>query len=765
MKPLNSISLARTRARCSPHLWRPAVVALAMSTVFGGLAQAQNRADPGALAQERANLRALAQERANPRKLSIETLSTKPHLVTGGNVLVRINVPRGTPLGQVKIEVNRSDISSRFVANGPAHTLTGLVGSLLEGDNQLEVSTGRGNGSTTERLKLTNYPITGPVLSGPHMTPYICQTEQFLLPDGTALGAPIDADCSVTTRFHYVYKATTGTTFIPLPTTTSVPPDAAQTTTSTGETVNFIVRVETGTINRGIYQILILHDPTRDAAITPFTPPRGWNKRVHAQQGSGCPGGWYRQGAALGGNVFDVGRLGLGFAMYANTLNHPSNSCNSLVAGESNVMTKERFIEGYGVPLSTISTGGSGGAYTSLQVADAFPGLFDGIAVSSTFPDALSIALSGLDGHLLTHYFTATNPAGFTEAQQVAVSGYHSLRAFTDAANQSQRTDPVPGRVDIPGYSPAVWNAVVPVELRYHPVTNRTGARPTVFDVARNVYGVDPATGFALRPFDNVGVQYGLEAVNSGAITVEQFLDLNTRIGGYDQDANYVPQRSVGDTGAIRRAHQGGLQLSGGGGLGTIPVMDYGGVNDASGYHYQWFHFAVRERMLQENGATENHVMWRGTGPSPIPVLDRWVAAWKADASNDPDWLKVLKHKPTDAVDGCYTAGADPQFIAEPQFLSREPNSRCNTIWPAYEFPRKVAGGPLAANTLQCRLQAPKPDDYKVVFSQQDWARLESDFPNGVCDWSKRGTSYRSVVEWPSFGPSRENLVYDITKR
>ena len=69
------------------------------------------------------------------------------------------------------------------------------------------------------------------------------------------------------------------------------------------------------------------------------------------------------------------------------------------------MMGKEHFIETFGVPLYTISTGGSGGAYTSLQVADAFPGLFDGVDIRATFPDALAIASSGLDAHLLTHYF------------------------------------------------------------------------------------------------------------------------------------------------------------------------------------------------------------------------------------------------------------------------------------------------------------------------------------------------------------------------
>ena len=81
-------------------------------------------------------------------------------------------------------------------------------------------------------------------------------------------------------------------------------------------------------------------------------------------------------------------------------------------------------------------------------------------------PRALRIALSGLDGHLLTHYFTVTNPAGFTDAQQVAVSGYQGQQAWYDAANQAGRTDPVPGRVDVAGYASAVWNDVVPVALR-----------------------------------------------------------------------------------------------------------------------------------------------------------------------------------------------------------------------------------------------------------------------------------------------------------
>ena len=49
-----------------------------------------------------------------------------------------------------------------------------------------------------------------------------------------------------------------------------------------------------------------------------------------------------------------------------------------------------------------------------------------------------------------------------------------------------------------------------------------------------NIYGTDE-TGFARTPWDNVGVQYGLSALKSGAITPAQFLDLNANVGSWKQ--------------------------------------------------------------------------------------------------------------------------------------------------------------------------------------------------------------------------------------
>lgn len=702
---------------------------------------------------------AAAQSRS-PAATSITALSADPSRVTGGDLLVRITAPSTS----ISVSLGGRDISTAFRQTA-AGTFIGLVTGLADGRNLIDVRTAWG-GRPLASLEVVNYPITGPVLSGPWQQPFICQTSDFTLPDGSTLGPPLDAHCSAKTVVQHVYRSISDPkTLKPLPSGATLPPDVAKTTTTDGNVVNFIVRVETGTMNRGIYQNAVLHDPTIDPPPTPFSPPKAWNRRLIAQHGSGCPSGWYIQGGRLGVNILESPQLAQGYALFINTLNHPTNSCNAFLAGETTMMGKEHFIETFGVPFYTISTGGSGGAYTSLQVADAFPGLIDGISIRATFPDALSIALAGLDAHLLMHYFTVTDPAGFTEDQQVAVSGYAGLKAMVDAANQAQRTDPVPNRADLPGYQSARWNAAVPEAMRYHPVTNPKVARPTIFDAARNIYGVDPTTGFALRPFDNVGVQYGLNALNAGAITVAQFLDLNERIGGVDDDSNYVAVRTAGDLSAIKRAYQAGLTLVGSGGLASIPIVDNATSNEADRYHYGWFHFALRERLRQANGSADNLVMWRATSGSDAEALfEKWMLAYASDASADPPRAKVLRAKPKEGADGCYDRSTPPAFIAEDLVFSSKPISKCSTLYPVYSNARREAGGPIAADILKCQLKPIDARDYRVTLSPADRARLKAIFPTGVCDWSKRGVNQVPVVPWGSFGPSPKNLVVDTTR-
>jgi hypothetical protein len=703
--------------------------------------------------------------------LEIKTLSSRPDRVSGGDVLMQLVQSDDADL---PVMLNGADVGKDFQPGSAPHTREGLVSGLKLGPNTIAAG-----GKT---IKITNYPITGPIASGPHETPWICTTAIFLVfagmqkpepADIKGFGPALDKDCSAQTKITYLYMPKGGTAFKLMPSATSLPADVATTTTSTGATVNFVVRLETGTIDRGIYQSAILFDPTRDTAPSWRNSPKGWNRRLIAIDGHGCPGGWYIQGmeggssvnASIDASLLNAQKLGQGYGLFGNTLQNASQSCNPVLSGEAAMMGKEHFIKTYGVPAYTLSIGCSGGAYISNDMADALPGLFDGIMTACTFPDAFAIANSALDGHLLTHYFEKTAAGKFTEAQQVAVSGYKNKKAWVDAANQAQRTDPVPGRDDIKGYNSAVWSDLVPKALRYDPKTNPRGLRPTTFDVSRNVYGVDPKTGFALRSFDNVGVQYGLHALNSKLITPDQFLDLNQDIGGYDQDDNYVPNRVAGDAGAIKRAYQSGATLSGSGGLSQIPVFDLSGIyNDDSGYHYQWYHFAVRQRMIEANGDAKNHVMWRGN-PVPLdkawPAFITWVEAIHADKSSRSPRAKTIANRPVSLKDGCWKD--KDSFISEPQTFSREPGTACNAAFPSYAFPRYVAGGPLAANIIKCQLRPVDAKDYQVSLTQDQMARLKRIFAGGVCDFSKPGVGQVKVVPWASFGPAPENLVYDVT--
>src|SRR6185295_1681521 len=144
-------------------------------------------------------------EAQSVNRVQIKTLSTDASRVTGGDVLVQVSLPE-TTRAQPRIAVDGRDVSSAFQPASAPHTLMGLVSGLADGNNTLTVSTRAG--ASDASLSITNFPITGPVFSGPPIEPFICQTAAFKLPDGTTLGTPLDEHCSAKTVVQYVYKST-----------------------------------------------------------------------------------------------------------------------------------------------------------------------------------------------------------------------------------------------------------------------------------------------------------------------------------------------------------------------------------------------------------------------------------------------------------------------------------------------------------------------------------------------------------------------------
>jgi hypothetical protein len=460
----------------------------------------------------------------------------------------------------------------------------------------------------------------------------------------------------------------------------------------------------------------------------------------------------------------DNSYLTAGYGVLTATLNTFGTNCNDLLSSETILMVKERFIKGYGVPIFTIGTGSSGGSYQSNQTADNYPGTFDGIVTTNSFPDVTTGMVSLGDSRLLDIFFNVTRPGAYTAAQQRAISGYLQegniafLSGFTGAIRGSaQRMDP---RVQFPP-------EILPAD-QYNPLTNPNGARGDVYDHTVNVYGRisgTPSPGFAQRPLDNVGVQYGLKALNDGVITFAQFLDLNSKIGGFDIDFNQIPSRTVGYPDAIRRAYQGGRILFGGNGLASTPVITRLAIGDtavAGNIHLRFWSFSIRQRLINANGNANNHVIVGENAPinTLIAQMDTWLTAIVNDKTGISKAAKVVKNKPSDVVDACWTTAGVK--IVEPQTLTG--TGQCNTISPIGLSAGLVAGAPIALDIIKCQLKQITAADYTGGLTATQMAQLNLVFPQGVCDWSKPGVEQTKAVPWASFGPSPVNLLFDVTK-
>jgi hypothetical protein len=690
----------------------------------------------------------------------IEVLSSRPDAISGGDALVRVTVKRNVPASAVRIKLNGADVTSSFVVS--ANMLTGRIGGMQRGENLLEVIDPRGNvrgkGRADADIVLTNHPIEGPMFSGPHEKPFVCAPQQSTLTQlnnawfaglPVLLAAPaMDVNCHFPTRVDYLYRtnATPSALAIWPAGATAYPANLG--TTAQGKP--YIVRLETGTINRAVYQTAMLHDPIAQPQAPAWNNvPANWNKRLIYTFGGGCIGGWYRQGTSTGG-VTDNFMLSNGYALASSTLNVFGNNCNDLTASETMAMVKERFIEAYGPPAHTQGWGCSGGSYAQHQIGDNYPGLLEGIIPGCSFPEVGFATINFItDAWLLDDYFTARQAAmGWSDEQKRRVTGFLVYNTAPNIEVGAHRIDPRPGTTSC---------AAVPVAQRYDPATNPTGVRCTVHDHTVNVYGRDPANGFTRRPLDNTGIQYGLKVLNdtgTNGISVDQFLDLNERVGGFDADANQVPQRTVADLIAARAAYQTGRLTNGGGGLASIPIIDFRDYNDAltgGDIHVRYHSFSMRKRLDKANGHHRNHVMvvndnrfglYSNNNPllqQAILKMDRWVTAIKADARDIPQIEKIEQNRPADVVEGCYTRDATPAFIGETQTREQDGATACNTLYPTNSFPREVAGADIAADIIKCQLKPLAAADYAKPFSAAQWARLQAIFPSGVCDWSKPG--------------------------
>ena len=733
---------------------------------------------------------ALCPVAALAKTVDLTVLSSKPSQVSGGDALVRVEA--SSDLGALIVKRNGVDVTDAFEESDGA--LVGLVDRLALGKNELAVFD-RETGRRLAQQKLFNYPITGPIFSGPQQRVFICQTIQaglgepivdtqdsdfFEVRDGaTTVG--YSRDCSAKTTVDYLYRTTTGS-FKPLPSDGSRPSDMAQTTLLDGRIVDYVVRRERGTVNRFIYSFAMLAPFNEDPNDTSF-----WNRRTIYTFDGGVQIG-HRQGTPGGSALYDPG-LSKGYAIIHSSGMRTSTHYNLKLGGETALMTKEEFIERYGVPLYTVGLGGSGGAIQQYVYGQNHSGLIDAGIPQYSYPDMVTQTIHVGDCELLEHYMDVTDGANPKWQNWDNREWLEGLNAHATLPNIY--------RGGAPGNTECVrgWRGLTPLALNPLWFQNTGGIdrmKPSVlasvhwthWEDLRNIYGVGE-DGYARMTWDNVGVQYGLQALTDGRITPQEFLDLNARIGSWKDPKEMVQEsnppfatppgmgpgafppydpwsmrnmrlssdsitpapRREGDLAAMNAAYNQGLYFDGD---VDIPLIDWRHyLEEELDMHNSHQSFASRQRMLDFDGDASNQVIWftdarpsRQSDPTPqaLAVIDDWMANIRAH----PD-LGVAANKPELATDRCFTTGGS-EIARGPDvwdgILDNGPKGACAQEFPLHSTSRIVAGGPLRGGVYKCALQSVDDAIANGLYgswipSADEVARLKQIFPSGVCDYSQ----------------------------
>jgi hypothetical protein len=766
-------------------------------------------------------------DRDQPRaNFEIRTLSNRADLISGGDALVEVRVPRNVPLHQVRLRLDGRNVTAAFRTDAATRTMRGVLTGLRVGHNYFAAeANGRGHGRPAAQLVITNHPIGGPVLLGSQTQPWVCATPTPVAQSGNTPGSnasglttlAVDAQCNIATEYKLFYRTTTpGCSAAlpdpnppaPMPTNNCFKPYTVGTTPADLAKIGdlpYIVRVERGTINRGIYDIAVLFDPSKPW--TALEPQAQWNRKVVYTFGAST--GQPRLQFRTEQNWADDAALSRGFMVVDNSLTDSLYNSNRVLNAETLMMMKEHVVDSYGEIAFTLGNGCSGGSIQQNTAASIYPGLLDGIQPSCDYPDSITTGLEVTDCVLLVNFYVSAEWTALMSGKsqnainnkKAAINGHlnhlgcqswNNAFGFNGKPGNYVRflvLDQTTGAMGvIPGEQPRN-NCLLPAALVYDPVSNPTGTRCGDADLSTAVWGTTinenaASSVRARQTLDNVGIQYGLNALLRGlvnpldprSITPEEFVTLNQRIGGFDADVSRRPQRTSADREALDIAYRAGI-VSSGAHLGQLAIIDSRGW-DEQGIHYIWRSFAERARIDADNGGNHgNQVMWRyGTGLVPglgattpaqaaaqaaavtlrsFLTMDSWLSnlnasAPKANLNSARKQAQVIAGKPAGAVDFCFLS-SDPNFLT-PEFDM----AKCDTDLPQADnlgrmakraSPRQVAGGPLAENILKCQLKPLSPVDYAAgTFSTAQWARLNAAFPDGVCDWSRPGVGQQPAV-------------------
>lgn len=667
--------------------------------------------------------------------------------------------------------------------------------------------------SLTERPAETfQFPIplgeVGPtqsLYSGPNQYPFYCMSQlsglgQPIVDNQVGEGIKIYAtdkngkitdkvlgysrDCSLATKIEYFYRDTYNKQIKKLNLAKRPRNHRINKVEINNKLINEIYRVEHGTINRFIYVMAMLANPDKGRLDQSY-----WNKRL-IYQFQGGSGIGFRQGKESGRHI--IGKrseqLKLGYAVITSSANKTSYTYNMLLAEDTARRVKHQFVSLYGKPLYTIGIGGSGGGLSQYLLGQNGTDLLDALMPLYSYPDMISQTIYALDCDLLNSFYNykSDRPEIFDNWKtRSAIEGMNALpklkqeARFLTPVNQllSGRWPSVPkGNSECIngwfGLSTFINNPRQGFLRPYFSTSVVKKVKWNYWEDLNSLFGRN-SNGFAKTTWDNVGVQYGLEALKNKVIDFATFIELNRKIGGWreqeklksesismlpvvklplwltlwghhniTQPRNGVAKRHHADIDAIDIAYRSGQVFIGKLNLPTLDIRHY--LEDELDMHHVSASFNTRLRIEDQRGNADNQIIWVSHKDySPVvkgfEVMDKWMLNLRQNPTQS-----VAQAKPQQLDDACFDSQGNiinQGWSVWDDKWNGKPRGACSKIYPMFSTVRIAAGATWEASIFKCHLQsieqAIKNGVYAPLSLASELDKLKATFPHGVCDYRK----------------------------
>lgn len=640
-------------------------------------------------------------------------------------------------------------------------------------------------------------PIT-PLFAGKNQYPFVCDTERSKLgqpqiDNNSGWGVPVYAetkegkrseliigyskDCSLPTRIFYSYNTPKNKTrFYQVPDSTEALPTDA----------NLIIRMETGTINRYMYAML-MPSSRNDELLKPDLSK--WNGKLIYYFRGGIGIG-FQQGVMRMHHLSKDMRqyLEKGYAIVFSTATETGNGYNIWLQEDTALRLKKNFIGRYGEPSFTIGYGASGGAIQQYLLSQNASGsiINGGVAVVA-YPDMISQINYTLDCELTEYYFErlsddidfwtniekrpliqglASNPNESRRLQWLDNIA-HLLRFEWPKNHQGANECNSRWRGSLQYVNNPVFTPNYP---RYSKqVVKRTFW--THWQENREFFGTDQY-GRAPIPWSNIGVQYGLKALQDKDITPNQFLDLNQKIGGWLPQKDMTQERywhassdsvlkhystysehnmthkglalkpaprSNGSIEAATAAYRSGNIFLGELNSPIIDIRPY--MDKILDIHHSWGAISTRKRIQKRKGNHELQLIWQNEYPNKdfskaVYLMDEWLS--RADA-NGGDYYRA---KPEQATDICFDKEGEILHKGNDVWdgeWNQKNKGECTKLMPFFKGSRNIAGEDISSDIFFCQLipvrQAMEAGFYGDYDMDPYQDQLERIFSKGVCDY------------------------------